>query len=294
MNKMSAVAATKADWSSVSGDGKPENGATVGANSTNLKVGVGVNMVFNGHYTDGLAGTTVGWRSGGDQHILSRNLSNYIVQGEGTAYIMQPGSPGTAVFDAYICNGKADQRFAVTPGQRYEFYAYLNVHRCIGHVILMFMDAAGNQLWATDGTSVSHGSTISSIGDMRMSHVFAVAPANAVKALLIVRGAGINSYHPHVFFSRVYFGEAGAGQTEPSPWSPGRGISQITSSNVTTYIDNAAIGAAQIGSIELVGESAFKVRTNNSAGARMDMDSRRIKIFDATGTLRVQLGDLTA
>ena len=68
---------------------------------------------------------------------------------------------------------------------------------------------------------------------------------------------------------------------------------QITSSNVTTYIAKAAIGAAQIGSIELVGESAFKVRTNNTAGARMDMNSRRIKIFDASGTLRVQLGDLT-
>lgn len=68
---------------------------------------------------------------------------------------------------------------------------------------------------------------------------------------------------------------------------------QITPSNVTTYIANAAIGAAQIGSVELVGESAFKVRTNNTAGARMDMDSRRIKIFDSNGTLRVQLGDLT-
>jgi hypothetical protein len=68
---------------------------------------------------------------------------------------------------------------------------------------------------------------------------------------------------------------------------------KIDAANVTTFIDNAAIGAAQIGSVELVGESAFKVRTNNSAGARMDMDSRRIKIFDANGTLRVQLGDLT-
>lgn len=67
----------------------------------------------------------------------------------------------------------------------------------------------------------------------------------------------------------------------------------ITSANVSTYIASAAIGAAQIGSVELVGESAFKVRTNNTLGARMDMDSRRIKIFDASGALRVQLGDLT-
>lgn len=283
----------KSNWNNVIGTGKPENGATVGANSTNLKAGVGVNMVFNGDYTDGLAGTIIGWRSAGNQHVLEWNLPHYFVQGEGTACIAQPGTNGTAVFDAHIWNGKEGQYFAVTPGQRYEFYAYLNTHRCTGNVILVFVDAAGNWLWATFGTGVSHGSGISSISDMRISHGFAVAPTNAVKAFLIVRGTGINSTDPYVFFSRVYFGEAGVGQTEPSPWSPGRGISQITSSNVTTYIENAAIGAAQIGSIELVGESAFKVRTNNSAGARMDMDSRRIKIFDESGQLRVQLGDLT-
>jgi hypothetical protein len=70
------------------------------------------------------------------------------------------------------------------------------------------------------------------------------------------------------------------------------GLDQITPSNVTTYIANAAIGAAQIGSINLVGTSNFAVKTATS-GARMDMDSRRIKVFDKNDVLRVQLGDLT-
>lgn len=235
------------DWDKIGGAGKPENGATVGANSTNLKAGVGVNMVFNGDYTDGLAGTVVGWRSEGNQHSLGWNLASYIVQGEGTAYITQPGTNGTAVFDANVWNGQEGQYFAVTPGQRYEFYAYLNTHRCTAQFGVLFLDAAGNQLWHPQGTSVSHQSDISSISDMRISHGFAVAPANAVKAYLIVRGQGINSNDPYVFFSRLYFGMASAGQTEVSPWSPGRGISQITPSNVTTYIANAAIGNAQIG-----------------------------------------------
>ena len=292
INKMAAVAATKADWASVTGSGKPESGATVGANSANLKVGVGVNMVFNGDYTDGLAGTTVGWRSAGNQHILSRNLSYYIVQGEGTAYIHQPGWNGTAIFEAYVWNGQEGQYFAVTPGQRYEVYAYLNTHRCVGRVLVLFYDAAGNQITEAHGNEVSYGSSINTISDMQLSHGFAVAPWNAAKALVIVRGYGIDSYDPYVFFSRVYFGMAHAGQTEASPWSPGRGISQITSSNVTTYIANAAIGAAQIGSISLVGTSNFAVKTA-TGGARMDMDSRRIKVFDANDVLRVQLGDLT-
>jgi type II secretory pathway pseudopilin PulG len=67
---------------------------------------------------------------------------------------------------------------------------------------------------------------------------------------------------------------------------------QITSTNVSTYIASAAIGAAQIGSIALVGTSNFSVRTALS-GARMDMDSRRIKVYDENGVLRVQLGNLT-
>ena len=283
----------KSNWNNVIGAGKPENGATVGADSSNLRAGPGVNMVFNGDYTDGLAGTTVGWRNGGNQHTLFRNLSGYIVQGEGTAVIYQPGWNGTSVFDANIWNGQEGQFFAVTPGQRYEVYAYLNTRRCVGRVIVFFHDAAGNQITDALGNEVSYAGTINTISDMRLSHCFVVAPWNAAKAYVIVRGYGINSNEPYVFFSRVYFGMAHAGQTEASPWSPGRGISQITPSNVTTYIANAAIGAAQIGSIELVGESAFKVRTNNTLGARMDMDSRRIKIFDASGTLRVQLGDLT-
>ena len=241
------IASGDVNWAGITGVGKPENGATVGADSSNLKSGPGVNMVFNGDYTDGLAGTTVGWRSAGNQHTLSRNLSNYIVQGEGTAYIVQPGWNGTAVFDANIWNGQEWQYFAVTPGQRYEVYAYLNTHRCVGRVIVIFVDAAGNWAGEITGSEVNYEGGINTISDMRRSHGFAVAPWNAAKAMVIVRGYGVNSYDPYVFFSRVYFGEAGAGQTEPSLWTPGRGISQITTSNVSTYIANAALGNAQIG-----------------------------------------------
>lgn len=67
---------------------------------------------------------------------------------------------------------------------------------------------------------------------------------------------------------------------------------QITSSNVSTVIANAGIGAAQIGSLALVGTNNFSVKTALS-GARMEMDSQAIKVFDSNGVLRVQLGDLT-
>jgi hypothetical protein len=92
---------------------------------------------------------------------------------------------------------------------------------------------------------------------------------------------------PYVFFSRVYFGEAGTGQTEPSLWTPGRGISQITSSNVTTYIANAAIGNAQIGgdiwSSNFVADSAgWRIYRNGNAEfrnitARGDIEASSLK-----------------
>ena len=69
-------------------------------------------------------------------------------------------------------------------------------------------------------------------------------------------------------------------------------ISQITPSNVTTYIANAAIGAAQIGSVALTGNGSFSAVGTTTGGNYMDMNSQRIKIF-AGGVLRVQLGDLT-
>jgi hypothetical protein len=68
---------------------------------------------------------------------------------------------------------------------------------------------------------------------------------------------------------------------------------QLTKETSAFYIANAAINSAQIGSLALVGENNFSVKSA-TVGARMEMDSRAIKIYDASGILRVQLGDLSA
>lgn len=213
--------------------------------------GSGVNVVPNGDYRDGLAGTVVGWRSGGAQLTLGRNQSaSHFVKGEGTAHIHQPGTSATGTrFDADIWNGHFGQYFAVTPGKRYEMHAYLNAHRCKGVALILFCGAADEeqQLFAAAGNHVAFQSAIDSIGDMRQSGVFAVAPAGAVKARLIIRGECTGQADPYVLFSRVYFGEAGSAQTEFSPWSPGRGISQITQQNISAYIQDLAVGTLQVG-----------------------------------------------
>lgn len=63
----------------------------------------------------------------------------------------------------------------------------------------------------------------------------------------------------------------------------------ITADNSATFIGNAAITAAQIGSINLVGNFNVKSAT---AGARMEMDANVIKVYDGNGVLRVKLGNL--
>jgi hypothetical protein len=69
---------------------------------------------------------------------------------------------------------------------------------------------------------------------------------------------------------------------------------QITSGTVSTFIADAAIGSAQIGSLALVGTSNFSVRTSaTSTVSRIEMDSQVIKIFEGSN-LRIKIGNLAA
>jgi len=67
---------------------------------------------------------------------------------------------------------------------------------------------------------------------------------------------------------------------------------QMTPENVSTFIADAAIGAAQIGSLALTGVGNFNVETSPS-GARMIMNSENIKVYDTNGIVRVKLGKLS-
>jgi hypothetical protein len=76
------------------------------------------------------------------------------------------------------------------------------------------------------------------------------------------------------------------------------GDAQITAAKIedaaitTAKIGDAQITAAKIQSLSLVGESNFEVKTATT-GARIEMTNKGIKVFDASGTLRVHIGDLT-
>jgi hypothetical protein len=141
---------------------------------------------------------------------------------------------------------------------------------------------------------------------------FVTAPANATSFYIEIRTRRTSTaLATDLYVSQPYIGRASSAQTMPTQWVNGDTI--ISSSNASTYIANAAIGTAQIGtaaiktaqiedlavssakisSLALTGTSNFSVKSG-TAGARMEMNSRAIKVFDASGVLRVQIGDLTA
>jgi hypothetical protein len=167
-----------------------------------------------------------------------------------------------------------------------------------------FWDANGQYLGGGNNRVAVNGSQNDeeapggvSLAQYKRIGMFAEAPANAAYSRFICfKNETKPGYSDSYLFAALpYLGRATQGQTELSPWSEGAsGINTvITQGNASTYIANAAIGAAQIGSIALVGTNNFSVKSN-TAGARTEMDSRVIKVFDANGVLRVKLGDLTA
>ena len=223
-------------------------GATVGADGSNLKTGLGVNMVFNGDYTDGAAGTYAGYYTTGSAPLIGHNLASHTLQGEGTAYVYLTTTPAAnSVFDADVVNGAAGKLFPVQAGKRYEVSAWFNSHRCSGAASVLFYNSSGGQISQSFANSIAYQSGISSMADLRQSWGIFTAPVGAVSAKVILRATATGAATPYLFFSRVYFGEAGAVQTEASAWSPGRGISQITPGNASTYIADASIAKAQMG-----------------------------------------------
>ena len=176
--------------------------------------------------------------------------------------------------------------------QRYELSIYTGAHRCRVIIDVDFWDANGNHLGGGINRSVVNGGENNAeisggilLGSYKRIGMFVTAPANAATSRFLcwkseTKPGYTDSY---LFACLPYYGVAGAGQTELSPWSEGSSSinTQITNNNTSTYIANAAIGAAQIGSISLVGANNFNVASATS-GERMTMDNQVIKIYDSS------------
>ena len=243
------------DWTKVAGTGKPENYATVGANASNLRTGVGVNLLFNAGANLSNEGWS-GWPG------FSRNFPSFNIAEGGSRYgtfsLYESGFTGGGVVFIDGVN-----KVPVVGGQRYELSIYTGAVRC--------RVAIGVDFWSSSGTYVGSGEEVSvvnggenneefwggrALNSFKRIGVFVKAPANAATArFLCWKNETKPTYADSYMFACLpYFGVANPGQTELSPWSEGSSSinTKITPSNVTTFIDNATINTAQIADAAIV------------------------------------------
>lgn len=154
---------------------------------------------------------------------------------------------------------EASNSVAVTPGQRYVFWAYVAAHRCKAALVLYFLRADGT--YCADGRHTTGWQTVGwggrALEDFTQLSVFAVAPVDAVSAIFAVRKGNTEDDAPqpdsYLFIGPSMFAEALVSQTTPTAYSPGAPMGRFAAlnvldpNNVATYIANAAIGRAQIG-----------------------------------------------
>lgn len=214
-----------------------------------MAIGTGKNMLRNTEFT-------AGWKDWGlwnQNGVPNRNFALRALGDDWALYSQrytaemnqldgdQNGSVMQMNTQAF---GKTDHLMVIA-GRRYEAYAYVGVHRCPVIVGITWYDSSGagiSESWSGASNYQAGGRNISGYQQLG---VIATAPANAARATLCVRkyktDAGQTS--SYVFIVRPYFGEAGANQTQFSPWDAG-GLTMINGDQIDTGSINASHIAA--------------------------------------------------
>ena len=241
--------------------------ATVGADASNLNVGLGVNLLPNTEFIGGFAPAVMGWNPAGCG-ALSLNTSGAWTPTASRAIdsrlAVRSGNQYNVGCDVYLSGGyqQAATGIPVIGGRRYELSAKLASHRCDSALCIDFFDA-GNVFVGGSGTGwVPRKSGGNAFGanaygtGWTHAAVFGVAPENAAYASVYWRRSDgeMENTDSYAWLTQPYFGEATAAQTVPSTYSPGiaRGalsnVDKLTAGNASDYVDPGAVGTTQLNS----------------------------------------------
>lgn len=246
-------------WSSISGAGKPENNATVGANGSNLAIGVGGNMVGNSDFESvNIDDWTFFWQqTAGGSYSISRDIagSSWVPAGGHQLGFSRSGSTGAAAGSFAIQYSK---NLSVIPSRKYELSAYVASHRCDTQIFVKwFKLVAGVETFISDSvfSPASRSGGGQSLSAWSRVGGIATPPADAQYCRFMFLAGAVDGGQsdPYAFITRAFLAEALSNQTELTPWSRAGSVGnfsnldQITSSNISTFIANAAIQNAQIG-----------------------------------------------
>lgn len=263
-------------------------GAPLLVSGTGLRFGIGSNLIPNADFLDGTGMLAVAYYTTASAPTLGANATSYIITGSSVAYMTVAGSTTSAqVFSVQIKNG-VRLRFPVVTGKRYEFSALLNVTNCKAYIGIVWYDSAGTVLSETTTGYYTKTGALTTYADMDQAVLFATAPASAATAFLYVRGESTGLSNPYVYFTRVQFCEAGSAQTDPTPWSPGRGIGQITTDNASTYIANLAVDTLQIAG------NAVTFPVVNAVNSYQEVSTNNSSVWTEVCAVTIDLGGSSA
>lgn len=273
------------------------------------------NMMYNSAFDNGFHG----WN--GPAGSVAVNASGFNLD---NIWCLSPvGAPGNNVFYARQLGRVGDpnsyfeyasSNMTIEGGKRYIVSGYSGAHRCTVAMFVRVFNAVGGliadgQAFNTNAGEASGGNLLS--GYKRQSGSF-VAPTGAAFCAVVFRkydtyaGQG-DSY---MFVTRFMLEETGPNGVTPGAWSEVptdrtavRTSNPISAGNVTTYIQGAAIGYAQIQYIlanQIVTSSLSAISANigfltsrvGGVGPGYEQDNNGYRVYDGSSQLRYKAGKL--
>lgn len=167
------------------------------------------------------------WNPDGATHRLSnKKLGNTAGAGwdlPGNIGVMAVYENATPVRNVNVADFATENLIPVQPGKRYEWHVKVAAHRCMTNTLIVWHNAAGQNIGNSETAYIYPSTGGTDENNWTNQGLFAVAPAGATQARLVVRktltdaGQG-DSY---VWWAKPYFGLASAAQVEFTPWSEG-------------------------------------------------------------------------
>lgn len=246
------------NWSAIGGTGKPQDNATVGANSSNLNIGLGVNLLPNTEWlNNNIAPAVMGWNV--SNCTLSSGASStpdWVPTGGNALAIIQGARNGNQYnvgADIYPVGGygSAATGIPAVAGKRYELSCKVASHRADTMISVDFFDTANAFLGGfSSGWITPRAGGGKQLSNWTQAVCFGVAPANAAYASIYFRKSDTdtNETSSYAWFTQPHFGLATDAQTVASAYTPGTSYAALTStwsgvSGSGKPQDNATYGA---------------------------------------------------
>lgn len=254
-----------------------------------LDVGMGVNLLKNSTFVQGLVEWTLGWTSTAGVSASTEAAgvdlnADWTATGLHIPWLHSTANPGTTdINQAY--NQLYSSQVAVLASSYYEFSVYAGVSGSNSvDVGINWYDASGAYIsnagfsgaGAAYATSQALPNGHSLTNFVRLGGI-AQAPVNAASALLVIRKSFAASGDSWAFLAQPMIAETHSTATRLAPYSPSGLGTLITPAGIST--PSLAALSATIGTL----------RTATS-GARMELSDNQLSVYDSNNVRRVLLG----